>query len=58
MSWIITDRETGKAVFETFDRDVAAAINRNKYEVTDAREYLERLNASIKAADTDKEPTP
>lgn len=48
MSWIITDKATGKAVMETFSPKVAAAINRERYLVQTAREYLEALNATLR----------
>jgi hypothetical protein len=50
MSWVIVDKATGKGVFETFNEDVAKAINTTKYDVVEIQEYLETLNAKIKAA--------
>ncbi len=43
-SWVVVNRETGKAVFETFCRRVADAINLNRYEVVPIGEYLASLN--------------
>lgn len=45
-SWIVVCRSSGKAVLETFSRDVAAAINQAKYEVLTALQWLARLNAA------------
>ncbi len=47
-SWIVVDKETGKAVMETFSETTAAAIRRDKFEVLTAYEYLCKLNAKIK----------
>ena len=43
-SWIIRERDTGKVLFETFDRRVPAAINTEKYEAVPIMEYLTSLN--------------
>ena len=48
-SWIITEKATGRAVLETWQASVAAKVNRDLYDVTPALEYLQRLNARIKA---------
>lgn len=50
MSWIVTDSATGRAVLETFSPKVAAAINRDRYTVQEAGEYLAQLNARARAA--------
>lgn len=47
-SWIIVDRETGKAVIELFDRRNVDQINQEKYEAVPALEYLQELNVKIK----------
>ena len=47
-SWIIIDRETGRAVFETWNRTTAEAINADKYAALPAKEYLASLNAPAK----------
>lgn len=44
-SWVIVDRRTGKAVFETFTRKVAASVNQCNYEVLTALEWLKRINS-------------
>jgi hypothetical protein len=50
-SWIIISRETGKPVFETFTRKIAARVNLEKYEVLTAKEWLVRFNKQVKAND-------
>ena len=47
-SWVIVDKQTGKAVMETFNRTTADAINREKFDVLPALEYLQKLNRSLK----------
>ncbi len=47
-SWIIVSKDTGKAVFETFDRHIADRINTQKYTVLTAMQYLGALNKSLK----------
>lgn len=44
-SWVIVDRKTGRAVFETFDRRVAKAIRPERYEVVTILQWLYRVNA-------------
>lgn len=48
MSWVIVSRETGLAVAETFRRNVADAIRRDRYAVLEAGDYLGRVNKAIK----------
>lgn len=43
-SWVIVSKATGRAVFETFSRRVAAAINLDAYRVVPIREWLSSLN--------------
>ena len=50
-SWVIVRRATGKAVFETYSRDVANAVNREAYAVIPIMKYLGNLNRRIKEAD-------
>ena len=47
-SWIIVNKQTGKAVFETFCKEFAETINREKYIALPALEYLQQLNRSLK----------
>lgn len=49
-SWIVVDRETGKPVLETFSKTTADAINRLRYEVLPALQWLQRFNAKLIAA--------
>ncbi len=51
-SWVIVNKETGKAVFETFEEKTANAINKEKYKAVPILEYLQNLNKEIK--DNDK----
>lgn len=48
MSWVIVEKKTQKAIFETYSKKVADAINKTKYEALPARKYLEQLNKRIK----------
>lgn len=50
-SWVIVD-EAGDAVFETFSRRVAEAVNQEKYEVLTALEYLSSLNNKAKGGES------
>jgi len=43
-SWFILRRDTGKAVYETFDRSYAERVDQDIYEVVTAAEALARLN--------------
>jgi len=43
-SWVIRERSTGRVLFETFSRKVAAAINTAKYEAVPILQYLASLN--------------
>ena len=45
-SWIIVCRGTGWAVLETWRRDVAAAVNTERYEIRTALDHLQRVNAA------------
>ena len=48
-SWIAVCRSSGVPVFETFTRSVAERINRTKYEVLTAAQWLGRLSAQVRA---------
>lgn len=43
-SWVILEKSTKKAIFETFSEDVANAINRRNYVVMPILAYLQSLN--------------
>ena len=47
-SWIVTRNDTGAAVLETHSRKVADAINRDRYTVQTAAQYLGALNRKIR----------
>jgi hypothetical protein len=46
-SWVIVNRATGAAVFETFNENTAKAINEKLYCAISALEYLQQLNKSL-----------
>ena len=45
-SWIIYDLVTGKSVMETWNAGIAAKVNRNRYGVVTALEWLSTFNAA------------
>ena len=47
-SWIIVNKATAAAVFETFNENTARAVNVKLYEAIPALQYLQQLNRSIK----------
>ena len=47
-SWVIIRLADGEALFETFNKCVADAINREKYKAVPILEYLQDLNRAIK----------
>lgn len=42
----------GEAMFETFERRIAEAINRDRYKAVPILQYLQSLNASTKEGHT------
>jgi hypothetical protein len=46
-SWIIVDKQTREAVMVTFNQATADALNRDKFDVLPALEYLQQLNRSL-----------
>lgn len=48
-SWVIVDKETGKAVMETFEESTAKKVNQARYEVVPILEYLQTLNRRLKS---------
>ena len=48
-SWIIVNKATREAVFETFNENTAKAVNLKLYEAIPALQYLQQLNAAIRA---------
>lgn len=55
-SWIITDRETGEAVFETTQQSVAEKVNQDRYEVRTAGDYLGSINGTQRTAPVETAP--
>jgi hypothetical protein len=49
-SWVIVNKATKQAVFETFNQNTANAINTRVYEVVPILQYLQSINATLKAA--------
>jgi hypothetical protein len=47
-SWIIINKATRQAVFETFNENTAKAVNTRLYEAVPALQYLQQLNRSLK----------
>jgi hypothetical protein len=47
-SWIIVNKATRFAVFETFNENTAKAVNGKLYEAVPALQYLQQLNERIK----------
>lgn len=47
-SWVIVDKATRKAVFETWNANVAARINADRYEAVPILRYLAGINAAAK----------
>lgn len=48
-SWLISERDSGTAVLELFERSTVERINQEKYRVETAAQYLGRVNAAIRA---------
>jgi hypothetical protein len=49
-SWVIVNRATGAALFETFQESVTLKLNTVKYQAMPVLQYLQQFNRSIKAA--------
>jgi len=45
VSWVVVSLETGRAVFETFDRATAEAVNLKRYRVVTILQWLQEVNA-------------
>ena len=43
-SWVIVNKETKKAIFETYCIEFADTINKNKYQAIPILEYLQNFN--------------
>jgi len=59
-SWVAVSKETGQPVLETFEKQTADAIDKSKYDVLPAGEYLGNLNKQIREGQAPEEtpPTP
>lgn len=47
-SWVIVNKATGVAVFETFNQNTAKAINDKLYKSVPILEYLQDFNRRVK----------
>ena len=47
-SWVIVNKETGVAVFETYQESVTLKVNTDKYVVFPVLQYLQNLNSTFK----------
>lgn len=43
-SWVIREKETGRVMFETFQKSVADKINRKRYEAVPILQHLQEVN--------------
>ncbi len=43
-SWVVVNRSTGIAMFETFNRGTVERVNTNAYEILTALDWLVRVN--------------
>ena len=48
-SWVIVNRATGAALFETFQESITLKLNTAKYQAVPVLQYLQQFNRSIKA---------
>lgn len=49
-SWVLSHRESGAVICETYSPKIVAAVNPEKVLVESSYDYLCRINAQIKAA--------
>lgn len=47
-SWVIVNKATRQAIFETYNENTAKAINTKLYEAVPALQYLQQINREIK----------
>jgi len=47
-SWIIREKATKRAVWETFNPDVVACLNTARYEAVPALQHLQELNRTLR----------
>lgn len=48
-SWVIREKATKRGIYETYNPDLVAKLNTQKYEAVPILEYLQELNLKIKA---------
>ena len=46
-SWVIVDKTSNKAIYETFSYEFANMINKAKYEAVPILEYLQNFNKRL-----------
>jgi hypothetical protein len=49
-SFVIRNKDTGEVLFETFDRQLVAALNTAKYEAVPIGAYLGSINGQKRSA--------
>lgn len=47
-SWVIREKETGRAILETFNKRTVEAINVERYEAVPILQYLQEFNRAVK----------
>ena len=47
-SWIVVSKETGKAVFETWNENVVIAVDETRYDIFTALAWLQKINREIR----------
>lgn len=46
-SWVVREKDSGKVLFETFDKRKVDALNTKRYEAVPILEHLASLNSQI-----------
>ena len=47
-SWVIVEKSTGKAIYETWNYELARCFNTQKNDIVPVLEYLQTFNKGIK----------
>ncbi len=47
-SWVIVRKDTGEAIFETFNEKLVSKINHQKFKAVPILDYLQELNRKTK----------
>lgn len=50
-SWVIIEKRTGRAVYETFNKDILKNLNSEKYKWFSIYDYLTSLNKKLKESE-------